>query len=101
MKMARRKLGSSVPGRRAVKSAKDIRDSQINFSDIPELSDTQLKSMRRVGRPPLGKATKQLIALRLEPQMIEQLRSLADKEGIGYQTLINDILQGYLKKKPA
>jgi uncharacterized protein (DUF4415 family) len=86
--MARRKLGSSVPGRRAVKSAKDIRD-------------TQLKSMRRVGRPPLGKATKQLIALRLEPQMIEQLRSLADKEGIGYQTLINDILQGYLKKKPA
>lgn len=78
-----------------------MRDSQIDFSDIPELSNSQLKSMKRVGRPPLGKATKQLIALRLEPQLIEQLRSRAEKDGIGYQTLINEILQNYLKKKPA
>jgi len=84
----------------AAKSAKPMhqRDSQIDFSDIPELSENQLKSMKRVGRPPLGNATKQLIALRLEPQMIERLRTLADKEGIGYQTLINEILQRYLKK---
>jgi uncharacterized protein (DUF4415 family) len=49
----------------------------------------------------VGQATKQLIALRLEPQVIEQLRSLAEKEGMGYQTLINEILQSYLRKKPA
>jgi uncharacterized protein (DUF4415 family) len=96
--MARRKLESSVRGKRAAKSGKHIRDSQIDFSDIPELSDRQLKSMTRVGRPPTGKETKQLIALRLEPAMIEQLKALAEKESIGYQTLINEILQRYLKK---
>ena len=99
--MARRKLGSSAPGKRTAGNVKHMRDSQIDYSEIPELSDKQLKSMKRVGRPPLGEATKQLIALRLEPQMIERLRSLADKEGIGYQTLINEVLQSYLKKKLA
>jgi uncharacterized protein (DUF4415 family) len=96
--MARRKLGSSAPGKRAAKSVKHMRDSQIDFSEIPEATGKQLKAMKRVGRPPLGDATKQLIALRLEPGVIEQLKVLAEKEGMGYQTLINEILQRYLKK---
>jgi len=75
-----------------------MRDSQIDFSEISELGGKQLKSMKRVGRPPLGRATKQLIALRLEPGVIEQLKALAEKEGMGYQTLINEVLQRYLKK---
>jgi hypothetical protein len=29
----------------------------MDFSDIPEASDEQLREMRRVGRPPLGGAT--------------------------------------------
>lgn len=41
-------------------------DSQIDFSDIPEATDAQLKRMRRVGRPSSGMA-KQLIAIRLSP----------------------------------
>lgn len=93
--MVRRKIGSSAPGKRA---AKHMQDSQINFSEIPEATGKQLKAMKRVGRPPLGDATKQLIALRLEPGVIEQLKTLAEKEGMGYQTLINEILQRYLKK---
>lgn len=50
--MARRKLETSVPGKRAGKSVKHMRDSQIDFSEIAELSDKQLKNMKRVGRPP-------------------------------------------------
>lgn len=84
--MAKRKSGLSASGKRVAKK---------------ELSDEQLKSMKRVGRPPIGLATKQLIALRLEPKLIEQLKSLAQSEGIGYQTLINQILQDYLEKKSA
>ena len=36
-------------------------DSKIDYSDIPELTDQQLKQARRVGRPRTGKA-KRLIA---------------------------------------
>ncbi|MBM4127889.1 MAG: hypothetical protein FJ247_11160 [Nitrospira sp.] len=46
-----------------------IPDSQIDFSDVPELSDEQLKRMKRVGRPVTGLA-KQLIAIRLSPRLL-------------------------------
>jgi hypothetical protein len=50
--MARQKIGSSsVPGKRAAKSEKPLRESQINFSEIPEFSDKKLNGLKRVGRP--------------------------------------------------
>ena len=42
-------------------------DSRIDFSDIPESTDAELKRARRVGRPRTGKA-KQLIAIRIAPR---------------------------------
>jgi hypothetical protein len=41
-------------------------DSRIDFSDIPESTDAELKRARRVGRPKTGDA-KQLIAIRIAP----------------------------------
>jgi hypothetical protein len=41
-------------GKRAGRSAKHIPDSQIDFSDIPESTDEELKRARRVGRPASG-----------------------------------------------
>lgn len=70
---------------------------KIDFSDIPEIDSNQMSMMKRVGRPPLGETTKQLIALRIEPRVVEELKELASKEGVGYQTLINQILERYLK----
>lgn len=67
-------------------------DSQIDFSDIPELSDEQLKRMRRVGRPVTGMA-KQLIAIRLSPNLLAALRRMAAKQGKPYQTLIHELLE--------
>jgi hypothetical protein len=37
---------------------------KIDFSDIPEASTGQLRAMRRVGRPPIGAAARQLIAIK-------------------------------------
>lgn len=71
---------------------KHIPDSQIDFSDIPELSDEQLKRMRRVGRPATGLA-KQLIAIRLSPRLLATLRMMAAKQGKPYQTLIHELLE--------
>jgi predicted DNA binding CopG/RHH family protein len=59
---------------------------------MPELSDEQLKHMRRVGRPATGMA-KQLIAIRLAPRLLAALRKMAAKQGMGYQTLIHELLE--------
>jgi predicted DNA binding CopG/RHH family protein len=90
--MAKRRSASSVPGKRVVRSARHIPDSEIDFSDIPETSDEELKRMRRVGRPKSGMA-KQLIAIRLSPQLLSTLRRMAAKQGKPYQTLIHELLE--------
>ncbi|MFO0707673.1 MAG: BrnA antitoxin family protein [Nitrospira sp.] len=67
-------------------------DSQIDFSDIPEATDDQLRRMRRVGRPSSGTA-KQLIAIRLSPRLLDQLRKMAARQRKPYQTLIHELLE--------
>ena len=49
--MKKKRSESSAQGKRAGRNVKPIPDSQIDFSDIPEATDAQLKRMRRVGRP--------------------------------------------------
>ena len=61
----KKRRGSSARGARAGKKVKGMRSKQIDFSDIPELSDNQLSSMRRVGRPTVGDEPRKLIAIRL------------------------------------
>ena len=98
--MTVKKSESSVRGKQVRKNAKNTRKraEKIDFSDVPELSDAQLKSMRRVGRPPLGQEARQLIAIRIDPSVLKDLQSEAEKTGVGYQTLINEILQTHVKK---
>ena len=90
--MRKKRSGSLARGRRADASAKHMPDSQIDFSDIPEATDAQLKRMRRVGRPFSGMA-KQLIAIRLSPRLLNQLRKMAAKQHKPYQTLIHELLE--------
>ena len=71
---------------------KQIPESQIDVSDMPEATNEQLKRMRRVGRPSTGMA-KQLIAIRLSPRLLAILRKLAAKQGKPYQTLIHELLE--------
>ena len=95
--MARKRFGSSVRGKRAAKSAGHISDRQIDFSDIPESADEELKRARRVGRPKSGNA-KQLIAIRIRPQLLAQLRRLAARQDKTYQTLIHELLERAAKR---
>src|SRR3989304_5222766 len=90
--MTRKRSASSVHGRRVAKSAKPTPDRQIDFSDIPESTDAELRAARRVGRPKTGTA-KQLIAIRLSPQLLVRLRRLASRQGKPYQTLIHEVLE--------
>ena len=94
-----RKLSeSSVRGWRTARKKSAIKKRKIDYSDIPPLSDKQLASMRRVGRPPLGERPRQLIAIRLDTSVLRWLKSLAAKRRVPYQSLINDLLAGEMKK---
>lgn len=83
-------------GRAAVRGRRTR--GKIDFSDIPELSDKQLSSMRRVGRPPLGDEPRRLIAIRLDPKVLVWLRKTAAKKRRPYQSLVNDILAEEMRR---
>ena len=53
--------------------------------------------MRRVARPPIGDAARQLIAIRLDPDVLKRLRAEAKRRDVGYQTLINRVLAEYAR----
>jgi predicted DNA binding CopG/RHH family protein len=90
--MAKKESGSSAPGKRTAKNAKHMPDSEIDYSDIPESTDAELKKARRVGRPKSAE-TKQLIAIRLDPKLIKRLKKLAKNQDVPYQTLIHQLLE--------
>ena len=73
-------------------------DSQLDLSDIPEATDEQLRRARRVGRPVTGNA-KQLIAIRIAPRLLNQLRRMAAKQSKPYQTFIHELLERAARKK--
>lgn len=91
--MAKKRSVSSVREKRAAKSVKPTYDDgDIDFSDIPESNDEELKRARRVGRPATGKA-KQLIAIRISPDVLQKLKKMALRADKPYQTLINELLE--------
>jgi hypothetical protein len=53
--MARKRSASLARAKRAAKNSKLTPDSSIDFSDIPESADSELRRARRVGRPKTGK----------------------------------------------
>lgn len=57
--------------------------------------------MRRVGRPPLGDAARRLIAIRVDPDVLERFRKEAKRRKVGYQTLMNQVLTEYAQKHVA
>jgi uncharacterized protein (DUF4415 family) len=63
------------------KRQKRADDSQIDYSDIPALTDKQLAQLRR---PP-----KKLVAVRLDADVFEWLQQF----GAGYSTRINNVLR--------
>ena len=67
-------------------------DSALDFSDIPESTDEELRKARRVGRP-RSKDAKLLIAIRIRASLLARIRKAAAHEGKPYQTFIHEILE--------
>lgn len=96
----RKRSGSSARGARVAANARRTA-RRIDYSDIPESSPEQLGVMRRVGRPPLGNEPRQLIAIRVDPDVLDRFRKEARRRRVGYQTLINEVLAQHVRKDVA
>jgi uncharacterized protein (DUF4415 family) len=81
-------LGKPLTKAQRVKLAKlkNLPDDQIDYSDIPPLTEDQLSRMFQPGR--------QLIAVRLDREVLEWLRSF----GPGYSTRINSIMRAVMEQ---
>jgi len=99
--MTKRSASSARGARAARKGLRTRAARRIDFSDIPEASDEQLRAMRRVGRPPLGDAARRLIAIRVDPEVLDRFRKEAKRRKVGYQTLINQVLAEYVQRHVA
>ena len=97
--MPRKSVSSARGGRAGANARRTMR--KIDFSDISESSPEQLNAMRRVGRPPIGDEARRLIAIRVDANVLSEFRREARRRGIGYQTLINEVLAGHVKKDVA
>ena len=97
--MPKKSVSSARGGRAGANVGRTTR--KIDFSDIPDSSPEQLKAMRRVGRPPIGNEARRLIAIRVDANVLSEFRREARRRGIGYQTLINEVLAGHVKKDVA
>jgi len=99
--MAKRSVSSVRGGQAAKNGRRTVMKSKIDFSDIPEVSDEQLRGMRRVGRPPIGAEARQLIAIRLDPEVLSRFRAEAKRLKVGYQTLIHRVLAEHVGTRVA
>ena len=114
--MAKKSSASSRPVKLKSMSAEDIRnrkrpererlallriaekqavddDSGIDFSDIPRLTDEQLRSMVRLR----DFRRKIPVSVRLDPKVVDWLKS----KGEGHLTRINDILMNLMEAETA
>jgi len=96
--MAKKLLGLSARGKRTRKSGRLTADHDIDYSDIPESTDEELKRARRVGRPKSDKAPRQLIAIRIDPGLLHTLRKMAADHKMPYQSYIHRILEKAARK---
>lgn len=97
--MAIRRFGSSVRGGPVGRREKRIPNSCIDFSDIAESTDEELRRAKRVGSPGNSDA-KLLIAIRIRSSLLAKIQRAAKEEGKPYQTYIHEILEKRMKRIP-
>lgn len=96
--MATKPSVSSARERHRIMSAEHILNSDIDFSDIPDSTPEELKQAVRVGRPSKGNA-KQMIAFRIAPGLLDQIRTLAAKQDMPYQSLLHELLEDAVNRR--
>ena len=76
--------------KKRLRKIKSIRDSDIDYSDIPQLSETFWKKARLVLPEP-----KKAISLRIDREVLRWFKA----QGQGYQSLMNAVLKSFVEAR--
>jgi uncharacterized protein (DUF4415 family) len=87
-KITRTTSAARTKGDTDFKRLREMRDTDIDDSDIPKLDESFWKTAKLVMPEPKDRLT-----IRLDHDVVEWLK----KNGSGYQTRINAILRSYMK----
>lgn len=92
--MKRKKLESSAHEKQIRTNVKYtyIADKDIDYSDIPELTNEQLKEFRK------GDG---LTTIRIDPNILKKIKKLASKKNQEYEIFIHEILKKFINKRTA
>ena len=86
--------GTSKKSQTDWKRAEALKDSQIDFSDTPELTpDMFARAIVRRGLKPVPR--KAQLTIRLDRDVLEWYR----KQGRGHQTRLNALLRAYMQER--
>ena len=98
------KRDTSVNKENTIKTGTDwarlenMSDEDIDFSDIPELTEEELQRMRPVSEviPAFARRGKRRITIRLDDEILTFFKQRAKDSKTNYQTLINAILRDFV-----
>jgi uncharacterized protein (DUF4415 family) len=90
--MVRYTLDPNKPYKMTDAEKKRLKETPIDYSDIPELTDDFFKNAKIANWPP----TKAQLTIRLDADVLAWLKS----NGRGYQTRINRILRVAMESQP-
>jgi uncharacterized protein (DUF4415 family) len=88
MKVEITQTTSGTRGKTDFKRLREMRDADIDYSDIPKLGKSFWKAAKLTMPEPKDRLT-----IRIDHDVVEWLK----KKGSGYQTRINAILRSYMK----
>ena len=84
----RKGSGARAKGKTDFRRLREMRDEEIDYSDIPKLDQSFWKKAKLTMPEPKDRLT-----IRVDRDVVEWLK----KKGSGYQTRINAILRSYMK----
>jgi len=85
-----KKKSTSLPSHTDWQRLKQMRDEDIDFSDLPEIPPEDFaQALVRKGLKPI--ARKSQITLRIDADVLEWFRA----KGVGYQSQMNAVLKAY------
>lgn len=74
-------------------TGRKVKDSEIDYTDIPKFSREELKKFKPRGRPVLGSSARIAVSIRIDAEVLKKLKKRAEAKNTGYQSLINEILK--------